>query len=84
MDIRIRKVTELAVGKRAVYSCDMTSFRFSALKQKPKSNRGQREQMEYLNEQLITQRKYLELAGKLKWPSRIAFGRNSGESFLNQ
>lgn len=47
-------------------------------------DRGQREQMEYLNEQLITQRKYLELAGKLKWPSRIAFGRNSGESFLNQ
>lgn len=35
MDIRIRKVTELAVGKRAVYSCDMTPFRFSAFKQKP-------------------------------------------------
>ena len=36
MDIRIRKVTELAVGKRAVYSCDMTPFRLSAFKQEPK------------------------------------------------
>lgn len=46
MDIRIRKVTELAVGKRAVYSCDMTPFRFSAFKQNLNKDRGQREQME--------------------------------------
>ena len=47
MDIRIRKVTELAVGKRAVYSCDMRRpFDLVLLSKNLNKDRGQREQME--------------------------------------